>query len=100
VRDVVPGRYWVRVQVPHGTTTYQLWTRYPTAPLAQPLPGYLTIIFGRSMIGAGTSSCMLWVIDHVDPRITYSDPATAGAAQGRDFTAGTLPGTTTRLERR
>jgi hypothetical protein len=41
---------------------------------------------------------MLWVIDHVDPRITYSDPATLGAAQGRDL--GTLPVTTTRLERR
>jgi hypothetical protein len=43
---------------------------------------------------------MLWVIDHVDPRISYSDPATLGAAQGRDFSAGTLPATTTRLERR
>jgi hypothetical protein len=43
---------------------------------------------------------MLRVIDHVDPRITYSDPATPGAAQGRDFSAGTLPVTTTRLERR
>ena len=59
VRDVVPGRYRVRVQAPHGTTTYQLWTRYPTAPPAQPLPGYLTIMFGRSMIGAGTASCAL-----------------------------------------
>jgi hypothetical protein len=59
VRDVVPGRYRVRVQAPLGTTTYQLWTRYPTAPPAQPLPGYLTIMFGRSMIGAGTSSCAL-----------------------------------------
>jgi hypothetical protein len=59
VLDVVPGRYRVRVQVPHGTTTYQLWTRYPTAPPAQPLPGYLTIMFGRSMIGAGTASCAL-----------------------------------------
>lgn len=59
VRDVVPGRYRVRVQAPHGTTTYQLWTRYPTAPPAQPLPGHLTIMFGRSMIGAGTASCAL-----------------------------------------
>jgi hypothetical protein len=59
VRDVVPGRYRVRVQAPHGTTTYQLWTRYPTAPPAPPLPGYLTIMFGRSMIGAGTASCAL-----------------------------------------
>jgi len=30
---------------------------------------------------------MLWVIDHVSPAIAYSDPATLGAAQGRDFTA-------------
>jgi hypothetical protein len=59
VRDVVPGRYRVRVQVPHGSTTYQLWTRYPTAQPAHPLPGYLTIMFGRSMIGAGTASCAL-----------------------------------------
>jgi hypothetical protein len=59
VRDLGPGRYRVRVQVPHGTTTYQLWTRYPNAPPAHPLPGYLTIMFGRSMIGAGTSSCAL-----------------------------------------
>ena len=59
VRDVGLGRYRVRVQVPHGTTTYQLWTRYPNARPAHPLPGYLTIMFGRSMIGAGTSSCAL-----------------------------------------
>jgi hypothetical protein len=30
---------------------------------------------------------MLWVIDHVSPAIGYSDPATLGAAQGRDVTA-------------
>jgi hypothetical protein len=43
---------------------------------------------------------MLWLIDHVDPGITYSDPATLGAVQGRDFSAGTLRVTTTRQERR
>ena len=59
VRDVEAGQYRVRVQAPHGTTTYQLWTRYPTAPPAQPLPGYLTIMFGRSMIGSATASCGL-----------------------------------------
>jgi hypothetical protein len=57
VRNVVPGQYRVRVQAPHGTTTYQLWTRYPNAPPAKPLPGYLTIMFGRSMIGSATASC-------------------------------------------
>ncbi|HET7429585.1 MAG TPA: hypothetical protein VFJ66_09020 [Gaiellales bacterium] len=29
---------------------------------------------------------MLWVVDHVDPSITYTDFAAMGAAQGRDFT--------------
>jgi hypothetical protein len=29
---------------------------------------------------------MLWVIDRVDPSIRYTDFATMGAPQGRDFT--------------
>ena len=58
VRDVVPGSTGCGCE-PRGTTTYQLWTRYPTAPPAQPLPGYLTLMFGRSMIGSATASCAL-----------------------------------------
>jgi len=29
---------------------------------------------------------MLWVVDHVSPAVTFTDPATLGAMQGRDFT--------------
>src|SRR4051794_8183596 len=59
VLDVAAGQYRVRVGAPHGTTTYQLWWRYPNVPPAQPLPGYLTLMFGRSMIGSATASCAL-----------------------------------------
>jgi hypothetical protein len=29
---------------------------------------------------------MLWVVDHVNAGVSFSDPASLGAAQGRDFT--------------
>ena len=59
VKDATAGQYRVRVGAAHGTTTYNLWIRYPTAPPAPPLPGYLTVLFGRSMIGSATASCAL-----------------------------------------
>ena len=59
VKDATSGQYRVRVGAAHGTTPYKLWIRYPTAPPASPQPGYLTVLFGRSMIGTATASCAL-----------------------------------------
>ena len=33
---------------------------------------------------------LLWVVDHIDPSVTFTDPATLGAAQGRDKTPPAL----------
>ena len=42
---------------------------------------------------------MLWVIDHVSPAVTFTDPATLGALQGRDFTAPPAAANTAPLTR-
>ncbi|HEY0388674.1 MAG TPA: hypothetical protein VGC71_09550 [Gaiellales bacterium] len=54
-----PGSYRVRIAAVRGSTPYQSWLRYPTAAPPTPSPGHLTVQFGRSMIGAVTSSCAL-----------------------------------------
>jgi hypothetical protein len=59
VKDATPGQYRVRVGAAHGATPYKLWIRYPTAPPPSPQPGYLTVLFGRSMIGSATAGCAL-----------------------------------------
>ena len=58
VRDGSSGSYRVRVSAAQGSSTYTLWFRYPTSPPPQPKPGYVTIMFGRSMIGS-VSNCTL-----------------------------------------
>lgn len=59
VRDSTIGQYRVRVTAVRGTTPYKLSVRYPTAPPPTPQQGYLTIMFGRSMLGSATSSCAI-----------------------------------------
>lgn len=58
VRAGSPGSYRVRVSSARGSTAFTLWQRYPTKPPLQPQPGYVTIMFGRSMIGSA-SNCTL-----------------------------------------
>src|SRR5262249_44704713 len=59
VKDATPGQYRVRVGAAHGTTSYKLWIRYPTARPPSPRPGYLTVLFGRSVVGSATAACGL-----------------------------------------
>lgn len=58
VRDSNPGSYRVKISAVRGSTPFTLWQRYPTSPPPQLLPGYVTIMFGRSMIGS-TANCTL-----------------------------------------
>jgi hypothetical protein len=58
VRDSAPGSYRVRIVAVRGSTGFTLWRRYPTAPPAHPRQGYVTVMFGRSMIGSA-ANCAL-----------------------------------------
>jgi hypothetical protein len=59
VTTASPGSYRVRINGVRGSTAYQAWIRYPTAQPPTPRPGYVTVVFGRSMIGSVTGSCTL-----------------------------------------
>ena len=54
-----PGRYRVRATAISGGAVYKLRTHFPTQPPKPPVPGFATIMFGRSMRGAVDSSCAL-----------------------------------------
>ena len=59
IHDGGPDTYRVQVVAASGESAFRLHLRYPTKQSADPKPGYVTVMFGRSMLGAADSSCRL-----------------------------------------